>query len=237
MCFESKQVYAPIPQTHCAFSRNDLSWRVKKTVFQVDFIGVILIVAQSLQYSGGVLGRRCAITRSISRKSMSGRRGDQLNFCQRGYLTILDLSFGRSILLVSACLQPLCNCLACHVGTERYQLSMQRNWKSSGQVRMYSAKHMCSAERQGALCVVFILHGPWKRNDVHIQKNHRFCHINIPQKCSQIPANARKVRLREPAQSKSTWTNHKSHFLPNLHPAPAFTSTVLILQCGHTAWG
>ena len=44
------------PPTQWVFSRNDLSWRVHKTVFQVDFLDVILILAQSLQYSRGVFG-------------------------------------------------------------------------------------------------------------------------------------------------------------------------------------
>jgi putative SOS response-associated peptidase YedK len=56
--------------------------------------------------------------------------------------------------------------------------------------------------------------------------------------------------LREPAQSRRTWTNHKSQFLRKFtkktagnkigHPdqTPAFTpTTVTTPQCGHTVWG
>ena len=57
------------------------------------------------------------------------------------------------------------------------------------------------------------------------------------------------IILCEPAQSKCTWTFHKSHFvwkfigkMPNAPDTPwiehrAFTLTVRIPRCGHTVWG
>ena len=55
--------------------------------------------------------------------------------------------------------------------------------------------------------------------------------------------------LCEPAQSKCTWTCHKSNFMQMFigkkareqmeHPdqAPALSLTVRTPQCGHTVWG